>query len=180
MTENELFALVRTNLKAMMLDNGAPADLAVVRDYAVSQQGRVETPVIYMNRQALRQYGSPEDSYRDILAPGSGEVVRTNKQTIELQLQFTAGVVYNPADGLRPGDLLNLASRVMGTPAWLQIMRAAGVSMYRIESAQQTYRVNDRTQYEPVPVLLATFIYDEEIITRAPVVTNTRTTIQGV
>lgn len=179
MDENRLFDLIIGTLGPMVKANGGPTNLQVVRGFQVSQQGRVEDPAIMLARQALKQYGSPRDSYQQ--DPGNpANVLRINEQVIVLQVQFQARLTYKPEVGKRPADLLGLASRIMGTPAWREAMRAEGVQCDRIQDNALTYNVNDRDQYEPVPVVLATFIYTDRLVTSAPTVTKFRTRIERI
>lgn len=180
MTENELFELVRTSMLARLTAHGFPAQpTTVVRGYQVSQQGRNEGPTLYINRQALHQHGSPRDTHVKDLTDDK-IVGRISEQVVEVQIQFMASVAYNPTDGLRPADLLGLASRIMGTLAWRTLLREQGVSMLRVLDNQQTFRVNDRDQFEPVPVLLATFTFTDELRDVSPVVTTSRYRIERV
>lgn len=178
MTENELFTFLVSNLPGLMIQHGAPKDLDVVRDFQTSQQGRPENPCIYISRQDLKQYGSPRDSYQSSIA---GNVVRRiSSQVIQIKIQFQASLTYDPNIGYRVGDLLNLASRVMGLASWRNKLLSIGVQMLRIETNGLTYVVNDRDQYEAVPVLMATLSYTDSIEETAPIVSGVDCDIKRV
>lgn len=167
-TEQEVFTTVRKSLLSLWGRFKGLDGLEVVRSNNLTQQGRVTAPTLYMARGLTVPRGSPRDFTqwdRD-----AGRMVYRNVQVVEMEMLLQAMVDMQCVNDARPGDVLNMASRIMQTSLFIRDIYKSGIQVLRIQDNKHTVITNDRDQYEAVPLLSVIFVYNEVLESEEPVI----------
>jgi hypothetical protein len=149
MTDNQLFALVRT----VILTGLAARDLngwKVARKFQPKQQGANSTPTVYLFKLNDKNIGSPRTAYKwnADLQRMDADDARTYETTFQASILMDET---DDADALTPGDVAIEVAAIMQSDEALAALRAAEVGIIRVTDIRNPYDVNDRTQYAADP-----------------------------
>lgn len=167
LTDNQLIALFGGIITAGLVENGITADLA--QSYQPTKQGVNNNTTIYFFKINDKRYGWVNRSNRwDEL---TSKMVYTETQIVESTFQINALVKQNPQVlSHTASDVVNIVASIMQSQSTIQTLKAAGVGIYRITEIRNPYFMDDKDQYEASPSFDFTLVYNQSIITTAPIV----------
>lgn len=165
MTENGLFALVRSTLLAGFAAEPGYMDVEVSQRYQPRTVGAPEAPAVILSIVSNLRYGALR---REDLQPetSGGEMVHLETQWWETRMQIGGWVWRNPEDPnfltqTTAGDIAKMASNILQSDKGLTALAVERVRPLRITELRNVTVVNDRDEYEHNPSFDVVFSYPE-------------------
>ncbi len=149
MTDNELFALLRTLILAGLTARGL-AGWKVARKFQPAQTGANSAPTVYLFKLFDRRHGSPLERYE---WDETAQVMRARSyQTTEstFQASILMDETTDPA-ALTASDVICMVADIMQLDAGRATLRAQNVGIQRVGEVRNPYDVNDRGQFDASP-----------------------------
>ena len=167
MTDNQLIALFGGIITAGLTANGVSANLA--QSYEPTKQGVSSSNTVYFFKINDKRHGWVNRANRwDAL---TSKMVFTETQVVESTFQINALARQNPAVlSKTASDIVGIVASIMQSQSTITTLQAAGVGIYRITEIRNPYFMDDRDQYEASPSFDFTLVYNQSIITTAPIV----------
>lgn len=170
MNDKPLFALLRSILVAEFALLTGYENIEVARKNQPRQQGRTQSPTVYMSKISDRRYGSPKR--RDRYSTLTQNFDHAEEQVYETRIQFSVWVKENPQDvtGLTGSDMLSAVAAIMQSDKTVAALIAQGVGVQRIIEAPNPYFVDDQDQFLADPSVDVIFTHTRSLVTTIPAV----------
>lgn len=169
MNELDLILLIRKSLIQLIDQQPSMAGTQVVTEYQAVSQGRTDGPTLYFFQLPTGQrYGTQEYIARPDL---TGQMVRSEGQWYRLGYQIMA--LNGSKIGLPAQDLITMASMLVGSGGFRQLLRREQVGIERITEVRSPYFSNDRDRFEMSPSFDFTLSTKRTIIQQSAAITAT-------
>lgn len=149
MTDNQLFALVRTAVLAGLAAREMTG-WKVARSFQPTQQGANTAPTVYLFKLLDKRVGSPWTHYEY-----NEELMRMDATDERVYLTtFQASVLMDETtdpEALTPGDAAVEVAAILQSDEALAALRAECVGIVRVGDVVNSYNVNDRGQFQASP-----------------------------
>lgn len=179
MTNNEIAALFRAQMLAMLAEQGHP-EVDVTSSFQTNNQGRLDGPVLYFAEIGDVPYGAQKTSTtKDI---GTNQIIDQSMQRwrISYQLQGFAPANITDLTVLRAADVTKLALQLLKSPPFLRMLKGNGMGIEQIGATKPNFIVNDRAQFEAGPMFDFTMSYRRSIIQKSAAITTADIAIHRV
>lgn len=170
MTNNEIAVFFRTQMLAMLAEQGHP-EIQVVSSFQPDNQGRIDGPVLYFVETGDIPYGAQKTATTQDFALGVVDV-SVQRMRISYQVQGFAPTNKTDLSVLRASDIVKLALSLMASPVFIKALKAQSMGIEKIPMTKPNFVVNDRAQYEAGPMFEFTLSYRRSIIQKSAAITT--------
>ncbi len=170
MTDNELIILLRSQMTAAQLAAGY--NYVLVKGSQPRQQGTPSQSTFFYQKKWDVPYGFPQTS--TLWDPDNQILTEITTQFMQTTFQIGAFALETPGETATPtaSDALKMLQLYFSSNTNLRVFNANNVGMYRIQHLSNDYYDNDKSQYEPAPLLELTLTHQTSMTSVIPFTTE--------
>jgi hypothetical protein len=178
-TDNSLIQIFLPIINAGLITDGF-SDVIVKQANQPTQQGINTSPTVYFFKIGSKRYGFLGRS--DQWDTMSSTMVHSEKQYFESTWQMQALYLQNPAtpNQYTASDLIQEISDIMQSDNTRNILNESGIGILRITDIVNPYFEDDRDNFEAIPSIDITFVYENIRTTVEPSFTTYTTVIYPI
>lgn len=168
MLDNELLALVTTQLQAAITMGGWDIGLTVMQKGQPTQEGIPSNPTIFFEKLFDEEIGWAQ--VREQL--GTTAFTSTEQQFVATHIQVSALVIQDPMDTSRPtaSDVANYMRQYMSSRYFRSILKPYGANTFKINEVRNPFFEDDRHRMEAFPSFDVAITHNRAISFQVPAI----------
>jgi hypothetical protein len=172
MTDNQLFALIISAIKAGQQTAGIP-NIPILQANQATQQGVNTDPTIYIYKIGDHRFGWPERI--DVWNPDTLAIDHRETQAYETTFQISALATQKPDITTAPtaSDILNSVAYILQSDTTITAFENQGVGLERVMDLRNPYFINDHARFQASPSF-------DFVVTHKQIFTNVAETAQTI
>lgn len=167
-TDDQVITILRAILLQGFSDQLVPFAIAVEQAYQPEDDNADNETTVYIHKRTGANVGWP--GTRDVFNVDNDnfDTVTTFQDKVTYQFSaFTQQDPYN-INYMSASNVLELALRIMQTPATVATLQLSAISMQRTKEVNQAYFDNDRKEFEQSPTFEIVLSYEQTIASTVP------------
>jgi hypothetical protein len=179
MTDNQLFALITSQINLMKVAAGIP-DIVVLQAFQPTQQGVKTVPAAYIYKISDNRYGYPE--WTEVWDEDSETMIHSDSQQYQTTFQFSALATQDPTtpSAFTAADILNRIAYILQSQPTVAAFEAQSVGILRVTDIRNPYFKDDRARNEASPSFDFVLTHKQINLSITPIITTTELNVLSI